>query len=85
MYLICMYVQMSALKEELKSKEALLASLDVMNYCSDEEVTQLQEEIRILRVTINQLEHHSERANVWWQYLGMFPSFWNVCILLSGM
>ena len=61
---------MNTLKEELKSKQVLLDTLDVMNYCSEEELSQLQEEITSLRVTINQLEHHSDRADLWWKYLG---------------
>lgn len=64
------FSKINSLKEELKSKEVLLETLDIMNYCSAEELSQLQEEIQNLRVTINQLEHHSERMTLWWQFLG---------------
>ena len=62
--------QLNLLKYELKSKEVQLDTLDIMNYCSVEELSQLQEQIRNLRVTINQLEHHTERTTLWWEYLG---------------
>ncbi|KAL5255186.1 hypothetical protein ACHWQZ_G014577 [Mnemiopsis leidyi] len=68
------FSKLSALKEELKSKEVLLETLDIMNYCSVEELNQLQEEIQNLRVTINQLEHHSERMTLWWQFIGRWEA-----------
>lgn len=48
----------------------LLETLDIMNYCSVEELGQLREEIQNLGVTINQLEHHSDRMKIWWESIG---------------